>query len=547
MKKLSILFLSLFVLVSCSKDDDNDNAKSSARAITAFVFAATANEALTEDVKAKIDEDGKAINAEVPFGTNITALKPTITVSEGAKVSPDSKAVKDFTEEVEYMVTAEDGSTDKYLVNIGIATSGAKEIMSFVFLAEDNAVLSEDVQATINEDEKTIIAEVPSGTDVTALVPNIEISAGAKVAPNSSIETDFSKTVTYMVTANDESSIEYTVTVNVALSDREVLVALYNANPGNTLDWDLEEQDLSQWSGVELNADGRVYRLNIGQSNIGELPPEIKYLKALEILLASSNELQNIPKELGSLIALQRISIGNNRLLSEIPEELASLKKLKGLYASSCNFNQFPRIVLEYPDLEDLSLSENKITGLPANIGQLQKLKRLELASNQIAELPNALSELESLESLFLFSNQLTNLPSNIGNLKNLQRLELSRNEGLSIPQSIGSLSSLTILNLGYSSITTLPDTIGNLSNLELLDVQHNALTGLPDTLGDLSNLQSLILSNNELVQIPDTLANLFNINFLDLRSNQITMIPKAICDLGIQNFFRDSTAICEQ
>ena len=53
----------------------------------------------------------------VPFGTEVTALVPTI-VHTGASVSPASGAAQDFTSPVNYTVTAEDGSTQAYEVTV---------------------------------------------------------------------------------------------------------------------------------------------------------------------------------------------------------------------------------------------------------------------------------------------------------------------------------------------------------------------------------------------------------------------------------------------
>lgn len=65
---------------------------------------------------------GTSITAEVPNGTDVTKLKPTITISKDATVSPKSGAQKDFTDPVSYVVTAEDGTTKKtYTVTITVA------------------------------------------------------------------------------------------------------------------------------------------------------------------------------------------------------------------------------------------------------------------------------------------------------------------------------------------------------------------------------------------------------------------------------------------
>lgn len=67
---------------------------------------------------------GTNITVTVPYGTNVTSLTPTITVSAGATVSPASGIAKDFTSPVTYTVTAEDGTTTKaYTVTVVVTPS----------------------------------------------------------------------------------------------------------------------------------------------------------------------------------------------------------------------------------------------------------------------------------------------------------------------------------------------------------------------------------------------------------------------------------------
>jgi hypothetical protein len=86
---------------------------SSAKAITAFSFASPAATGV-------INETLRAIAVTVPYGTNLAALVPTITIT-GASVSPASGVAQDFTSRVEYTVIAADASTRKYGVTVTVA------------------------------------------------------------------------------------------------------------------------------------------------------------------------------------------------------------------------------------------------------------------------------------------------------------------------------------------------------------------------------------------------------------------------------------------
>lgn len=84
--------------------------------------------------------------------------------------------------------------------------SSEKRILKFEFTTLG-------VEATITEAAKTIVAQVPEGTDVTNLVPTITVSAKASVDPASGVPQNFTNPKTYIVTAEDGSNTSYTVTV----------------------------------------------------------------------------------------------------------------------------------------------------------------------------------------------------------------------------------------------------------------------------------------------------------------------------------------------
>lgn len=89
--------------------------------------------------------------------------------------------------------------------------SSEKEITSFSF-----ADLIPMVTGIINGTDYTINATVPYDTDISALVPTISISSKATVSKASGVAEDFTSLVTYMVTAEDGSTRNYTVSVQVA-------------------------------------------------------------------------------------------------------------------------------------------------------------------------------------------------------------------------------------------------------------------------------------------------------------------------------------------
>jgi hypothetical protein len=85
----------------------------------------------------------------------------------------------------------------------------------------------------INDTAKTISVSVPSGTNVTALVPTITIT-GTSISPASGVARNFTNPVTYTVTAADSTTQSYTVTVTVSASSAKSITSFIFTNPAAT-------------------------------------------------------------------------------------------------------------------------------------------------------------------------------------------------------------------------------------------------------------------------------------------------------------------------
>ncbi len=112
LKHLLVLCM-LIVVGSCSK---GETTLSDGKALLSFVFNSADNAVLNEAVTGTISASEKTITVNVPYGTDISALTPTISVSELATIN--LTGVQDFSSPVIYTVTAEDGSTEQYTCNV---------------------------------------------------------------------------------------------------------------------------------------------------------------------------------------------------------------------------------------------------------------------------------------------------------------------------------------------------------------------------------------------------------------------------------------------
>ena len=273
--------------------------------------------------------------------------------------------------------------------------------------------------------------------------------------------------------------------IDSSLTDREVLIALYNATNGsnwtNNENW-LSEAPLGDWYGVRINTEGLVTQVDLDKNNLQG----------------------TIPSEIGQLNTLVNLSLENNQLSGTLPIDLGQLKTLTRLALASNQFNgSIPTGIGELTNLGVLGLQNNQFTGsIPHVLGQLSNLTWLSLGGNQLSgAIPAAFGRLSSLRSLNLGGNQLSGaIPADLGQLSNLTWLSLSGNQlSGAIPAALSRLSNLQSIYLSGNQLSgAIPATLGRLSNLQSLYLGGNQLSGaIPADLGQLSNLTSLDLSYN--------------------------------------------------
>lgn len=536
------IFLLLLLAVGCSKNEDDTPVvvESSAKLITSFVFNAVDNAALSENITLAVTEASKTASASAPNGTDISALTPTIKVSNKASISPSG--AQDFSSPVTYIVTAEDGSMAEYRASIMVLASDVKQIVSIVFTAASNDALIEDVAGEINESEKMIEIDVPFGTDITALQPTFEIPDNARIDPTDA--QDFSTPVTYTVTAEDGSTVQYEVSVEITISQKDALIAILNANPNLDVNWDVNN-DLSTWSGVQLDNDEMVVRLFLPRDVIQILPLEIKFLSQLKELYVNDHRMTELPESIGDLVNLEVLeleadfSINNEFGFTELPPQITQLAKLKVVNLAFNNLTELPVGIENMLSLESLDLDRNQLTTIPQEIAELSNLKSFFIARNQITSLPAEIGSLSNLENLRLIQNEFNTLPKEIGQLSNLKILQIDDNPLVSIPIEFGNLINLRILTITSLGLTEIPSWIFDLSNLETLRFSNNGISIIPQAIDRLVRLETFTATNNRLAEIPDVLWQLNSLRYLVVNENQLTEISSQIAQLRNLIFLR--------
>jgi Leucine-rich repeat (LRR) protein len=190
--------------------------------------------------------------------------------------------------------------------------------------------------------------------------------------------------------------------------------------------------------------------------------------------------------------------------------------------------------ITKLANLQTLLLYDNKLSSLPAEIGQLKNLIDLFLDCNFITSLPPEIGDLTSLWQLCINSNQLSALPPEIGRLENLAHLLLSGNKLTILPDSLCKLSNLLELQIGGNQLINIPTGIGRLNSLEGLYLSGNRLSKIPAEIGNLKSLFILNLSCNQLTELPAIIGKISSLGGLRLDNNQLTTIPDEFVNLKL-------------
>lgn len=155
------------------------------------------------------DPATETYNVELPFGTTTVPTVAAVAASKKATaVVTPATAIPGATT---ILVTAEDATTTKtYTINFTAAqtASSEKELLN-VTVGGKAVVISENACSLL----------VSKSADLTALVINFEVSESATASIESGSAQDFTNPLSIVVTAQDNSTATYTITVTKAEKD----------------------------------------------------------------------------------------------------------------------------------------------------------------------------------------------------------------------------------------------------------------------------------------------------------------------------------------
>lgn len=326
----------------------------------------------------------------------------------------------------------------------------------------------------------------------------------------------------------------------------------------------------------------RVSFPSAAKGTLPELFADLVTVEELTIGASSGNIIGDIPKTIGSMPKLRKLTI--NGVFNSIPEELAQLETLEDL-TINCNFQNREQlaetmaVIGRFSNLKRLSLSNQDYgTEFPDSWAELKKVEEFSLSSVKSIEHLDCLKGMESLKNLTLStiptlrgdaldviehiynlerlnitSTSITTIPPAIKNHTNLNYLSLVRNMIQSIPEEIGYLTKLTTFTLNgdatkgeeYMAKGVIPESIINLTQLTSLNLSNNLLEGKIPPMGALVNLKTLNFKGNNLEGLPEDIGGMRSLTSVDISNNPLTgEIPKSIGELvnvTTLNFSRDT------
>jgi len=194
-------------------------------------------------------------------------------------------------------------------------------------------------------------------------------------------------------------------------------------------------------------------------------------------------------------------------------------KNITQLDLSESTLQELPKRVYKLTALQYLDLSKNQLPSLEGGIGNLKRLDYLNCSDNLIVELPISIIDLNYLKEVHLSNNKLTKLPKKFFDLPFLVKLDLSGNQ-LSMLEKVINLRRLTTCNLSNNQLSILPRSFQSLKNLQFLDLSNNQFTEFPIALNNLRKLEELHLTNNQLTALPIESVGMKGLKILHLEGN---------------------------
>ena len=153
----------------------------------------------------------------------------------------------------------------------------------------------------------------------------------------------------------------------------------------------------------------------------------------------------DFPRELFELAeSLESLDLSGNRL-SCLPDDFYRFKKLRILFLSDNDFQRFPTVLAQCPELSMVGFKANRITDVPED-ALPAKIRWLILTDNRIEKLPSSIGGNVQLQKVMLAGNRLRALPKEMASCVNIELLRISANQIEVLPAWVVKLPKLSWL-----------------------------------------------------------------------------------------------------
>jgi len=161
----------------------------------------------------------------------------------------------------------------------------------------------------------------------------------------------------------------------------------------------------------------------------------MKYLNVITLVFIFSINFSSANAQV-----LDSANLANAVNYRNIKEALENPDEVYKLTLRRKRLTAFPKEIFEFKNLNELNLTNNRISKIPPEIKNLTYLQNLYLGRNEIKSIPVELTELEHLRVLSLNRNKIDKLPPEIGNMYSLRQLDLWGTEIVKFPYEISRL-----------------------------------------------------------------------------------------------------------